>query len=130
MLRINVHDIPSVTVTDCCDKYVQQTNEIASLCITPRACGKMILTFIFLYWHYFFIIYLYVYWHYLLIYLFVHFSFVFQMAISNNNTVYLNKLQYATSGSYRCEISTDGPDFHLVSQTKNLTVMGKLNTSC
>ncbi|KAI5702841.1 hypothetical protein M8J75_004734 [Diaphorina citri] len=45
------------------------------------------------------------------------------MAISNNNTVYLNKLQYATSGSYRCEISTDGPDFHLVSQTKNLTVM-------
>lgn len=45
------------------------------------------------------------------------------MALSNNTTVYLNKLQYATSGSYRCEISTDGPDFHSVSRTKNLTVM-------
>uniref|UniRef100_A0A8D8M3Z7 Ig-like domain-containing protein n=1 Tax=Cacopsylla melanoneura TaxID=428564 RepID=A0A8D8M3Z7_9HEMI len=45
------------------------------------------------------------------------------MALSDDNSVYLNRLQYSTSGQYRCEISTDGPDYHSKVLTKKLSVM-------
>jgi hypothetical protein len=41
------------------------------------------------------------------------------------NRVKLINLEFNTSGSYRCEVSTEGPNFETVAQNANMTVMGK-----
>lgn len=41
-------------------------------------------------------------------------------------SVILDQLQSRTSGIYKCEVSSDGPHFNLVSGTANMSVAGKL----
>jgi hypothetical protein len=41
------------------------------------------------------------------------------------NAVTLINLQFNTSGSYRCEVSTEAPNFATVAQSGNMTVVGK-----
>lgn len=40
-------------------------------------------------------------------------------------TISLDKLESRTTGTYRCEVSGDAPEFKLDSQTANLTVAGE-----
>lgn len=42
-----------------------------------------------------------------------------------NCTVVLDQLERKSTGSYRCEISGDAPEFHVVHETANMTVAGK-----
>ncbi|XP_039300260.1 uncharacterized protein LOC111059129 isoform X2 [Nilaparvata lugens] len=42
---------------------------------------------------------------------------------SDKNRVILNRLTYNSSGIYRCEVSTDLPDFKIAYESKNLTVV-------
>lgn len=42
-------------------------------------------------------------------------------------SVILDQLEPRTSGSYRCEISGDAPEFKLISETGNMTIAGKIN---
>lgn len=41
------------------------------------------------------------------------------------NHVVLKNLQFSSSGSYRCEVSTEAPTFETVYLTHNITVLGK-----
>lgn len=41
-------------------------------------------------------------------------------------TINLDNLGQKSSGSYRCEISGDAPEFKLISKTANLTIAGQL----
>lgn len=50
---------------------------------------------------------------------------IFQMQNCGVNRVKLINLEFNTSGSYRCEVSTEGPNFETVAQNANMTVMGK-----
>lgn len=40
-------------------------------------------------------------------------------------SVKLEQLRPQTSGVYKCEVSSDGPHFNLISGTANMTVAGK-----
>lgn len=44
---------------------------------------------------------------------------------SHTCTISLEQLEASTSGSYRCEVSGDAPEFKLDSQTANMTVAGR-----
>lgn len=48
-----------------------------------------------------------------------------------NCTVVLDGLKRKSTGSYRCEISGDAPEFHVVHETANMTVAGnkQINTN-
>ena len=35
------------------------------------------------------------------------------------------QVDYSSSGAYRCEVSTEAPDFETALQSKNMTVVGK-----
>jgi hypothetical protein len=50
---------------------------------------------------------------------------MFQLHQSDLTTVTLINLQFNTSGNYKCEVSTEGPNFETVAQSCNMTVMGK-----
>lgn len=39
--------------------------------------------------------------------------------------VTLTNLTMETSGTYRCEVSTDGPKFEMVFKSANMNVLGK-----
>lgn len=39
--------------------------------------------------------------------------------------VTLTNLTMQTSGTYRCEVSTDGPKFEMVFKSANMNVLGK-----
>jgi hypothetical protein len=39
--------------------------------------------------------------------------------------VHLDNLSNDSSGSYRCEVSGDAPDFRIVHETSNMTIIGK-----
>jgi hypothetical protein len=43
--------------------------------------------------------------------------------------VTLINLQFNTSGNYKCEVSTEAPNFETVAQNSNMTVMGKYKFS-
>lgn len=43
---------------------------------------------------------------------------------SHTCTISLDQLEANTSGSYRCEVSGDAPEFKLDSQTANMTIAG------
>lgn len=43
-------------------------------------------------------------------------------------TIHLDNLSNDSSGSYRCEVSGDAPDFKLSHETGNMTVAGKLTS--
>jgi len=51
--------------------------------------------------------------------------FMFQLQKSGSTNVTLINLQFNTSGTYRCEVSTEAPNFETVAQNSNMTVMGK-----
>jgi hypothetical protein len=40
-------------------------------------------------------------------------------------TIHLDNLSSDSSGAYRCEVSGDAPEFKLVHETSNMTVVGK-----
>lgn len=40
-------------------------------------------------------------------------------------TIHLDNLSNDSSGAYRCEVSGDAPEFKLVHETSNMTVVGK-----
>ena len=40
-------------------------------------------------------------------------------------TIHLDNLSGETTGNYRCEVSGDAPEFKLVHETSNMTVVGK-----
>lgn len=44
--------------------------------------------------------------------------------------VVLDSLKRRSTGSYRCEISGDAPEFHVVHETANLTIAGKREIEC
>lgn len=44
---------------------------------------------------------------------------------SHTCTISLEQLESRTSGTYRCEVSGDAPEFKLDSQTANMTIAGK-----
>jgi hypothetical protein len=50
---------------------------------------------------------------------------MFQVNKSDMNIVTLIGLQFNTSGNYKCEVSTEGPNFQTVAQNSSMTVMGK-----
>jgi hypothetical protein len=50
---------------------------------------------------------------------------VFQLHNSDMNRVTLTNLQFNTSGNYKCEVSTEAPNFETVAQNSNMTIMGK-----
>jgi hypothetical protein len=50
---------------------------------------------------------------------------VLQLQKSDYRSVTLVNLQFNTSGTYRCEVSTEAPNFETVAQNSNMTVMGK-----
>lgn len=41
-------------------------------------------------------------------------------------SIYLDNLNTNTSGSYRCEISGDAPEFKLVHETGNMSIAGMI----
>jgi hypothetical protein len=47
------------------------------------------------------------------------------MQNSDMNRVTLINLQFNTSGNYKCEVSTEAPNFATVAQNSSMTVMGK-----
>jgi hypothetical protein len=50
---------------------------------------------------------------------------MFQLQNSDMSRVTLTNLQFNTSGNYKCEVSTEAPNFETVAQSSNMTVMGK-----
>lgn len=42
--------------------------------------------------------------------------------------VHLDNLSNDSTGSYRCEVSGDAPDFRIVHETSNMTIIGKLSS--
>lgn len=40
----------------------------------------------------------------------------------------IDGLSQLSSGTYKCEVSEDAPEFKLIDQTANMTVGGRLNT--
>jgi hypothetical protein len=50
---------------------------------------------------------------------------MFQLKNCDMNSVTLTNLQFSTSGNYKCEVSTEAPNFETVAQNCNMTVMGK-----
>ncbi|KAJ9574079.1 hypothetical protein L9F63_008493, partial [Diploptera punctata] len=42
---------------------------------------------------------------------------------SDMNQVTLNNLQFNNSGNYKCEVSTEGPNFDTDAKNSNMTVM-------
>jgi len=50
---------------------------------------------------------------------------MFQFPKSDMNRVTLTDLRFNTSGNYKCEVSTEGPNFQTVAQNSSMTVMGK-----
>jgi hypothetical protein len=50
---------------------------------------------------------------------------MFQLQNSDMNIVTLINLKFNTSGNYKCEVSTEAPNFETVAQNSNMTVMGK-----
>jgi hypothetical protein len=41
-------------------------------------------------------------------------------------TIHLDNLSGDSSGAYRCEVSGDAPDFKLVHETSNMTIVGEI----
>lgn len=41
--------------------------------------------------------------------------------------IYLDNLSMESSGSYRCEVSGDAPEFRIVHDTSNMTVIGEFS---
>jgi hypothetical protein len=39
--------------------------------------------------------------------------------------VHLDNLSNESTGSYRCEVSGDAPDFRIVHETSNMTIIGE-----
>jgi len=50
---------------------------------------------------------------------------MFQILKSDMNRVTLINLHFKTSGNYKCEVSTEAPNFQTVAQNSSMTVMGK-----
>ena len=50
---------------------------------------------------------------------------ILQLQNSDKNRVTLFNLTFTTSGNYKCEVSTEAPNFETVAQNSNMTVMGK-----
>ncbi|PSN47569.1 hypothetical protein C0J52_17317 [Blattella germanica] len=48
-----------------------------------------------------------------------------QLQNSDMNMVTLTNLRFNNSGNYKCEVSTEAPNFETVAQSSNMTVMGK-----
>ncbi|PSN39684.1 hypothetical protein C0J52_22263 [Blattella germanica] len=48
---------------------------------------------------------------------------------SDMNKVTLTNLRFNNSGNYKCEVSTEAPNFETVAQSSNMTVIGKLFVS-
>lgn len=47
------------------------------------------------------------------------------MSQSNMNQVTLVDLRFISSGAYRCEVSTEGPNFETLFSNENMTVRGE-----
>jgi len=47
------------------------------------------------------------------------------MSRSNMNQVTLVELNFISSGAYRCEVSTEGPNFETLFSNENMTVRGE-----
>lgn len=52
-------------------------------------------------------------------------AFLLQLSKSNMTEITLYPLSFNSTGSYYCEVSTDGPNFDTVVKSGNMTVMGK-----
>ena len=50
---------------------------------------------------------------------------MFQVQKSDMNRVTLIDLHFNTTGNYKCEVSTEAPNFQTVAQNSSMTVMGK-----
>lgn len=50
-----------------------------------------------------------------------------QLSHCNMRKVTLSNVTLQTSGTYRCEVSTDGPKFEIVFKSANMNVLGKYN---
>lgn len=53
------------------------------------------------------------------------FSFFCKNEASNGSVVTLYPLEYASSGSYLCEVSTEAPFFKIDRRNSTMTVLGK-----
>nr|CAD7435111.1 unnamed protein product [Timema monikensis] len=51
-----------------------------------------------------------------------------ELSLSNMTTLRLTKLSFASTGSYRCEVSMEAPKFDTVMDSRNMTVRGESHT--
>ena len=54
------------------------------------------------------------------------FLILFQESSSDMNSVTLTQVSYRSSGVYKCEVSTEAPNFDTVLKNGNMTVLGKI----